>query len=58
MPRTEDDPLGPALVRRLRGELDSIRPRSSSPRYLTQGGPARLRIAPAVLAVPPERRQP
>ena len=51
MPRTEDDPLGPALVRRLRGELDSIRPRSSSPRYLTQGGPVRLRIAPAVLAV-------
>src|SRR5207244_12667413 len=51
MPKTEDDPLGPGFVRRLRGELDSIRPRSSSPRYLTQGGPVRLRIAPAVLAV-------
>ena len=51
MPKTEDDPLGPGFVRRLRGELDGIRPRPSSPRYVTQGGPVRLRIAPAVLAV-------
>jgi len=52
MPKTEGDPLGPGFERRLRGELDRVQPRFSSPRYLAR--PRRriaLRIAPAVLAV-------
>ena len=52
MPKTEGDPLGPEFERRLRGELDRVRPPFSSPRYLARGGrPIALRVAPAVLAL-------
>src|SRR5256885_16182744 len=52
MPKTEGDPLGPEFARRLRGEMDRIEPRFSSPRYL---GASRRRVtwrlAPAALAL-------
>jgi hypothetical protein len=52
MPKTEGDPLGPAFERRLRGELDQVQPRISSPRYLTAGiRPPVRRFAPVALAV-------
>ena len=52
MPKTEDDPLGPEFIRRLRGELDRVQPRPSSPRYLAASGRrVTWRLAPAVLGV-------
>ena len=52
MPKTEDDPLGPEFSRRLRGELDRVQPRFSSPRYLAASGRrVTWRLAPAVLGV-------
>jgi hypothetical protein len=52
MPRTDTDPLGDRLKRRLRAELDRVQPPSSSPRYLVS--PRRRvavwRVAPAALA--------
>lgn len=52
MPSTDDDPLGPELETRLRGELDAVRPLYSSPRYqAARRRPLALRFAPALLAV-------
>lgn len=52
MPRTEGGPLGPAFDWRLSVELNRVRPRWSSPRYLN-AHPRRIgawRLAPAGLA--------
>jgi len=47
MPDADDE-----LLRRLREELDRVRPRFSSPRYLTTSArPLAWRLAPALLAV-------
>ena len=53
MPKTENDGLGPAFEWRLSAELDRVRPRWSSPRYLNSP-PHRVgawRVAPAGLVV-------
>lgn len=53
MPKTDNEPLGPQFESRLRMELDRVRPRFSSPRYLAAGGHrvGSWRLAPAGLAV-------
>lgn len=52
MPRTDTDPLGDGLKRRLRAELDRVQPPFSSPRYLSSSRHrvAVWRVAPAALA--------
>jgi hypothetical protein len=52
MPRTDTDPFGDGLRRRLRAELDRVQPPSSSPRYLVSARHrvAVWRVAPAALA--------
>lgn len=53
MPKIEGDPLGRGFEWRLRAELDRVRPRWSSPRYLN-APPHRVgawRLAPAGLVV-------
>ena len=51
MPKTDGDPLGPEFERHLRGQLDRVQPRFSSPRYLAGAGRPALRLAPAVLVL-------
>jgi hypothetical protein len=53
MPKTEGDPLGPGFEWRLSTELNRVRPRWSSPRYL-KAAPHRVgtwRLAPTGLVV-------
>ena len=52
MPSADENPLGPDFERALRGELDAVRPPSTSPRYAA-ARPRALgwRLAPAALAV-------
>ena len=52
MPNADDDQLGPELEERLRGELDRVQPRYSSPRYVAASRrPIIWRVAPAALVV-------
>ncbi len=51
MPKTENDPLGPRFVWRLRFELDRVQPRFSPPRYATRARVSPWRFAPFALAI-------
>ncbi len=51
MPKTDDDPLGPAFEWRLRAALDRVQPRFSRPRYANATGRVHAwRVAPMALA--------